>query len=79
MSLTNEQIQEMRDLRLNQKKQPKEIIELFKAKGIQLKGWEVTYHCRTLTAKPSGGGQGKERIQNKGAGIRRSRQDKNLS
>jgi len=67
MALTPEQIQEIRDLRLNQKKQPKEIIELFKAKRVEVKGWEVSYHCRppagravkktVKVQKPAGGGE----------------------
>jgi len=48
MALTPEQIQEIRDLRLNGKKQPKEIIAFFKEKGVEVKGWEVSYHCRPV-------------------------------
>lgn len=44
--LTPEQIQDMRDMRLNQKKTPKEIIAVFKEKRVEVKGWQVSYHCR---------------------------------
>lgn len=47
-----EQIQQMRDWRLNEKKSPKEIIQLFKEKfQLDLQGWEVSYYCKPAEPK----------------------------
>jgi hypothetical protein len=44
---TPEQIQEMRDLRLNQKKKASEIAVVFKKKyQLDVAPWEVSYHCK---------------------------------
>lgn len=65
-----EQIQEMRDMRLNEKKAPKEIIQAFKDKyQLTLFPWQVSYYCKAVAhtaaqrkaKKATGGGRRQKR------------------